>query len=122
MADSDAGTLRHSSIESIGGTPAPPMNNQMLSTQQFHEAFVGVKGPAGRGRKLLLNSDRTVSLEMTRTPEQVNKKFAMYRLEGAAGGGTIDQKNTLLSLFSKPGDATASAADNQALMTQRRVG
>jgi hypothetical protein len=44
----------------------------------------------------------------------------MYKLDSNRDGRNIDQKNTLLSLFSKPGDRTSNAADQQALITQRR--
>lgn len=64
-----------------------------------------------------MNSDRTISL--TGTPE-LPSKFNMYKLENT-DGSKIDQKNTLLSLFSKPGDPTSNSANQQAMMTQRRV-
>ena len=76
----------------------------MLSTQQFHEAFVNVKQS---NRRNLMNSDRTISL--TGTPE-LPSKFNMYKLENT-DGSKIDQKNTLLSLFSKPGDPTSNSAN-----------
>ena len=82
-----------------------PLNNKMLSTQQFHDAFVNVKPSA---RRLLMNSDKAISL--TQTPE-LPRKFNMYKLDSNRDGRNIDQKNTLLSLFSKPGDRTSNAAD-----------
>lgn len=47
----------------------------------------------------------------------------MYKLAEDRHGvsSKIDQKNTLLSLFSKPGDPTSNVADKQAMDSQRRI-